>query len=244
MFDRFYNLFSNREIAAIFWIVVILIVSITKENIRRALFDVFKAFFQWKLLVYYLVSSCYFLLLLVIINSFLSIDMNLLKDALYWFMPSGIMLTAKCFSIKNIENILKVQILDNIKITVCIQYIIATYVFPLVIEVLLIPIIAFISIMAIVSEKEEKYKTVNKLFNSLLFFVGLIIITFVLYSTVVDFDKVIGISSIKSFILPNILMFLYFPLSYFLILFAEYELLFTSIDVIFTNIKKKKLETI
>ncbi len=118
---------------------------------------------------------------------------------------------------------------------------VASFVFPLIIEILLIPLAVFFGIISSIVEEGKKYELVRNHFNNFVSFLGLLNIVFIIYSAIKDYNKLIGISSVMSFLLPIILMFLYFPFSYLFILYTEYELVFVRINVLFKNIKKVEL---
>jgi hypothetical protein len=235
------EIFTNREIASVIWIVVFSIFFITKKNCRSAFYKVLKTMFSIKILIYIFSSIAFFTALMFSINKFFAIDLSLLKDSLVWFITSGLIITGNSFTCSDTKSILSKHILENLKVTVLIEFILATYVFSLFMELLIIPIILFFSLLNVVSENDENYKPIYKATSALQNIIGLGIIIFSIYSAMLDYNNFIGIASIKSFILPFVLMIFYFPFSYCWILYAKYEVLFLVIKKMYSNMKNPEL---
>ena len=228
-------IFSNRELASAIWIIVLFIFSLFKKNIYRSYSKVLSSFFNYKILIYIVVSTLYFYVILFIINCVNPLSISQIKDAIFWFIASGLILTANTFSSKDTTDIFKVIIINNIKLIVLLEYIIATYTFSLLTELLLFPVILFVGLMAAISETDKEYIKVYRIFNSLQLIIGLLIICFSIYSAILDYNGLIGITSLVNVILPIVYMVLYFPGSYFWILFVKYEELFCVIKQLFKN---------
>lgn len=234
------SIFSNRELAVAIWLIVLFILSLLKENIRQSYQKVLKSFFNFKILIYILVSVVYFLIIIMLINCKYRLDLSQLKDAIIWFIASGLVLTANTFSSKSTKNIIENLIINNLKLIVLLEYIIATYTFSFFVEIFSFPIILFIVLMSAVSQTDEKYISVYKIFNGLQIFIGLLIICFSIYSAVLDYKGLIGKTSLVNILLPILYMILYFPVSYLWILYVKYEELFCVITQLFKN--KKNIE--
>jgi len=234
-------MFTNREIATLVWIAILVIYSLFTAKVRISLGKVLKTLSSWKILIYILSSCIYFAGLIFLLNYLIVLDASLLKDSLIWFVSSGLILTAKSFSSKSTSDIVSRQIVENIQLFVIIEFVIASYVFPFIVELIIFPIIAIISLLLAVSENDRKYAEATKVLKILQFLTGTGVLCFSIYSAVLDFKNIGGTTSLKSFFLPFILMFAYFPLSYCWILYAKYEELFTVIKQMYKNLKNEEL---
>jgi hypothetical protein len=235
------EIFTNRELASVTWIIVFFIYSFTKSNVRLSIVGLIKSFFQKKLIQYFVISLAYFVVLLIFLHQVLILDISQVKDSIIWFVVSGLVVTGDMINTKNTKEIIKSHFLENIKMTIIVEFIISTFVFPLIIELVLIPVIFIVAILELFSKKEDKYKAVNKLLVIIQMVLGIIVLGFSIISAVSDYQNLVGINSIKSFILPLILMTLYFPFTYAWLLYARYEVLFTKISVIYSNVKKPEI---
>jgi hypothetical protein len=103
------------------------------------------------------------------------------------------------------------------------------------------PIIVLLGMLEGYSDSKAEYKIVNKLFRYLQIVVGILILGYSITNAILDFNNMKGTDSIKSFLLPLILMVLYYPSSFLWILYVKYETFFCAIKVMFGNIKKQEI---
>lgn len=235
------SLFTNREIAFASWTLLFLLISLLNKNIRISILKIIKSIFKIKIALYVITSTMYFTLVMILSCKLLSLDASQIKDSIIWFLVSGIFLTASSFSSRSRESIISRHILENIKLTVFTEYIVATYVFSLSIELISLPIIAILALMQEIAKKDVKLKPIEKVLDTLLVLIGLYVLSFSVYSAIVDYKTLIGFSSTASFIMPFILMIVYFPFSYSWILYAKYEELYTAIKQVYNNLGKNDL---
>jgi hypothetical protein len=235
------DIFTNREIASAVWIIIFFIILMLNQKCRSAFYKVIKTALSIKILMYTLISVIYFVGLMILINKVILIDLSLVKDAIIWFVVSGLVLTANSFSSIDSKNIIRDHILENIKVTVIIEFILATYVFSIWIELVIIPIILFVSLVNAVSANDENSKTIHRLTSIIEGIIGWVVFGFALINAVTDYCNFIGIASIKSFVLPLLLMIAYFPFSYCWILYAKYEVLFAVIKQMYKNKNSEQL---
>lgn len=235
------GIFSNREIATAIWLIILILFGLPKKNIRSSLKGLIRSIFAWKLTLYYLLSIVYFTLLLFLINRIIKLDPGLIKDSIIWFIASGLIVTANAFTLREKTSLVTFLILDNLKLTVFVEFVIATYVFSLPVELIIIPLITFISLLSAFIEVKKEYEPAARVFDIMQSATGFIVIGFSVFSAVLDYNNLIGLSSIKSFILPFVLMLLYFPFSYLYVLYVKYDEIFTRVNVLYGNISKRKL---
>lgn len=194
-----------------------------------------------KIMVFLLISLVYFCCILKIECSIFHLDKSQIKDAILWFIGSGIIATINMINLSSSREIIKKHFLDNIKVTVFIEFLISTYVFPLLAELVIIPIIFLISILIAMAKMDEKYKDVNRLLSITQGLFGLLIVLYAVFSAIKDYKELIGEASIISFINPIYLMIMYFPIMYCWLLYVIYETVFIKISAIFKNTNNPQL---
>lgn len=121
-------------------------------------------------------------------------------------------------------------IVDSVKWIVVIEFLINFYTFGLWTELILVPIIVFISIIQAYSETDKKYEPVEKLFRNIISIIGLLLLIYIIYETVVKFQKTFTIQNLKSLLHPVIMTILFLPFAYMLALYMTYEVLFIRVD--------------
>ena len=80
------NSLSNREIATLFWMIVIFTVLIYFSKSSKAFLAVIKAFFAKKLMYCYIVIAVYLFLMIQILNKTIFWETYLFKDFTNWLV--------------------------------------------------------------------------------------------------------------------------------------------------------------
>lgn len=234
------DILSNRELAFFIWGCLVAIYCLVSADIRSSFLKIIAMLFQWRIILYIGVSVAYFAAILLGVNTYFPLDASLLKDACLWFVFSGLISTGRSIRSKG-NDLLQDHFFDSFKFTVLFEFILASYVFPLWVELVLIPCATFIAVAEAYAKTKEKYEKARKIFSFLLQVIGIGILGMSVYSATLDYRNLVGLASIKGFLLPFLLLVFYFPLTYLWVLKSRYEQLFVPIKVIFRNIKKTKV---
>ncbi len=191
-----------------------------------------------------IVSSIYFVFLELVINILYSLNYSLIKDSILWFIFSGIIATTNSIHSKNSKELFKKHIVVNLKVTLIIEFLINFYVFPLIIEILIIPIIIFFEISKYSLTKVEDSSGKDlllKIIRIIEAVLGYFIIVYIIYNCITNYLNLLNTDVAFSFIHPLLLMVLYFPFTYFWVLYCKYEVLLVSIKTVFRNIHKENI---
>lgn len=164
-------------------------------------------------------------------------NVELLKDTLIWTATAAFVVFININKVNNDENYIKEIVLENFKLTIIVEFISNIYVFSLLTEIILFPIVLFLIILLAVSKLEDKNQVVTKLINLILTLAGLILIAYVINKICFNFQDFPLIENLKEFILPVILTLCYIPFVYFLALFVIYQTFFIQINMAFRNKK-------
>jgi len=189
-------------------------------------------------------SFIYFILIELLINIFFSLNCSLLKDSILWFIFSGVIATSNSIHCKSSEELFSKHIISNLKFTLIFEFLVNFYVFPLFIEILIIPIVFIFEICktALVKVEESSGKDfIVKVFNLIEISSGLLIIGFVILKCIEHYSDLLTTDIAFSFFHPLFLMILYFPFTYLWVLYSKYETLLVSIKTVFRNIKKENI---
>jgi hypothetical protein len=232
---------SNREISVIFWGIFFLIISLFNRSIRQSMINLIKLFFSIKIFIYFTISAIFLTVILFGLNYFIMIDSTVVKDAILWFIPNGLYATANSFKIKNVKEFFINHFAQNFKFVIIIEFLVSSYVFSLYTELITFPIIIFLILMNFFSERSETYRKIYDITNYLLVFITIFFISSATYKAFNDYHNFLSMKSLVYLSFPFVLMIFYLPISYLWILFAKYELLFTTISHVFKNIKKQDL---
>jgi hypothetical protein len=234
------NLFNNREIATAIWLFVIFILMLFKRGIRKSILDVFKAFFEIKILTSIFFMIAYTIVIVIVLYQINLWNISLLKDTVVWFCFIGIPISFYSVTSKTDQNLFRKIIVYNIKIVIIIEFIVNTYTFSLVGELVLIPVVTFILLLGAVAKTDEKNSSVAKLMNGLLIIIGIVILIFAISNVVPDYKNFVSLDTLRKFLLPPLLTILFLPFIYFMVLFSTYEQLFVQLNLGYEKSKKLK----
>lgn len=248
---------NNREIAICIYIGILAILFLKKKDIRESVINLLKIFFSDKLRIVFELNLIYFLsslLFLAIIDYW---DISLLKGSILWFLFTSIAFMPKIFMESEKEDFIKNIVISSLTIVVLLEYLSNLFVFDLLLELFLQPVLFTIVAIIAFSETDSKYAKVKTLFEWVLSILGLIIIIFATYNLFENIELVFTIDNLKEFTLPPILTILYLPFIYFLALYAKYEYYFVKLNhinkdnplnsyvkykiVLFCNVRLRKL---
>lgn len=233
------NLFNNREIATAIWLLVIFILMLFKRDIRKSILDLFKAFFE-KILTSIFFMIAYTIGIVIVLYQINLWNISLLKDTVVWFCFICIPISFYSVTSKTDQNLFRKIIVYNIKIVIIIEFIVNTYTFSLVGELVLIPVVTFILLLGVVAKTDEKNTSVAKLTNGLLIIIGIVILIFAISNVVSDYKNFVSLDTLRKFLLPPVLTILFLPFIYFMVLFSTYEQLFVQLNLGYEKSKKLK----
>jgi len=226
------DVLSNRELAIIFWTVVLIVFAATKKDVRKSFLQLLKQFFNPKIIVPLLLSSTPVLLTLYIMERLNLWDSSSLKEIIIWAVGAGIVMFFNSTSIKTGKDLLKKSLKDSIKLIVIVEFIVNFYVFPIAIEFFLVPLITIIVLVQTVAsyQKDKKYEPTKKFLGALVALAGLALIIYAFNELVNQPKEFFTWQNLKLLLLPVILSVAYIPSIYLLALYSAYESLFVRID--------------
>ncbi len=239
MLLKFQQVFSNREIAYILWIVAIIIGAIFTKAGRKFYKDVLPITFCRKFIVFYGVFIFFLLGVIKILHYIGFWNISLLKDTIFWVVLVEIPIFIKALEKAKDQYFFRKLIKDNIKCTIIISFIMGFWTFPLWIEILIIPIVVIGGGLYYVANSDKKYIQVQRLLDNFQGLIGIYLIFFIINNLVRDWSKIYNFQTIKVFILPIILMTLNMPVVYGLAVYNQYEQIFIRLK--YRDEKKKKM---
>lgn len=219
------SLFSNRELALFTWLLVPIAFTLLNQKMRSSIFQVIKALFSKAFLKIYLFLALYQALIVFSLNKTLLWNT---KDYIFWLFTVALVLI---FSFKKVNKpgFFKNIIIDSIKITVIIEFIINFYNFSYFLELILLPILVFFSLIIVVSDTEKKHKQVSNVFNGVMSIIGLLYFGLSCYWTFIDKSNFYSISTLNSFLFPIVLTISFLPFLYFNTLYWCYVSIYQKI---------------
>lgn len=166
-------------------------------------------------------------------------DPSLLKVSLIWFFSVAVFSLFQVNKFSDAPHKLKGLVADSFKLVVVIEYLVGTYTFHFAVELVLVPLVVFLSTLVAFCEAKPEYESARKFLNAILAVVGAAILGSVMYLLVKEFQKAANLQSASEFVLPVILSALYTPFIAFMAVNSTYQTVLIRLRY---SIKKRHVE--
>ncbi|MCE8921500.1 hypothetical protein [Bacteroides ovatus] len=243
-----FSIFSNRELALIVWLVILFLFLLAWNKGLYHFKKIIACVFATKLIGLYISLIIYISIIVIILWLLGFWNIGLLKDTIIWLIFSALGILFSLNKVKDatyFTNLIK----SSVTIVVVVQFFINLYTFGFWVEFIMIPILAFVTMLSVYTEHNTKsnsdYKKVNSCLNTFFGITALVYIVFAVYETIIEFKTTNWIDVSKQFLLPIILTIVFIPFFWILALYMKYEVMFVSNNVIFrdkSKIKKLKIK--
>lgn len=235
-----YTIFSTREIATAVWIVVLIILCCFSSKIRKALLGLLKAAITPKLAIPFIYMLFYATLFVFLLTRLPFWKWLYIKDIAIWVLFAGVPACYKAIGKEIDEHYFPDIFFDNIKFAVLVEFIISTFTFSLISELLILPAITFLALLDAIAGTKPEYSLAKKLTTFLLIFAGLTVLAFSLKEAIDSYQTLGTIDLLVSFCVPIVFSALYIPFAYGFAIYAKYEILFIRMG--FKEPKDKKVK--
>jgi hypothetical protein len=236
--------FNNREIALGVIFLVSVSVMFLKRDIRKSIINLFGSLFNKHFNRVYFEIFLYSLIMVSILYGIGFWNFSYTKDTLLWMLFTSLYLSIKVADDKD-NNKLFLNILRNtISVTVFIEFLLNIYTFSIIVEIVVIVIVIFLSMMISFTEvfpDKDKNGQVSKLMKGINTYIGLNIFIFLILEVLNNLDSLLTLDTLKSFILPIIFTVMFIPYLYYLLIRVSYEQLNVSIRLNKATNRKIKL---
>ncbi|MBT9692206.1 hypothetical protein [Eubacterium ventriosum] len=220
------SILSTREWATLIWGCIFMLYVLCHREIRKSLWNVIVIFFGKKLRILWEIILLY-VLTITIVFCYLPIWENIyIKDIIIWFLFSGLIYCMNAVSSEADETYIKKILKENLKFTMILEFFMSTFTFNIWIELAIIPVITIITVMNVIAERKEEYKSVHKLLDSVLAIAGFWIFYETIKIGINEYKQLNIINTLVSFMIPIVYLILIIPLEYLLELYSKYEVLF------------------
>lgn len=220
------SILSTREWATLIWGCIFMLYVLCHREIRKSLWNVIVIFFDKKLRILWEIILLY-VLTITMVFCYLPIWENIyIKDIIIWFLFSGLIYCMNAVSSEADETYIKKILKDNLKFTMILEFFMSTFTFNIWIELAIIPVITIITVMNVIAERKEEYKSVHKLLDSILAIAGFWIFYETIKIGINEYKQLNIINTLVSFMIPIVYLILIIPLEYLLELYSKYEVLF------------------
>lgn len=235
---KFIDSLSTRELAVVIWITIYLIFGLFAKNIRRSIFEILSVLFAWKILVslfIFFINTAFFVFILYKIAVW---HISMLKDTIIWTLGFGLIALVNTNRATDSMYYKKVLI-DTMKLTIVVEFIVNFFTFSLLKELILVPIIVLAAMMRAIASMDQKNKNVESFMKYLLSSISVFVFSISLYRTIQQYTDLFTFDNLKNLLLPIYLTITFLPFMYFFSLFIKYEDLWVRLKFIMPNKKHR-----
>lgn len=227
--------FNNREIALCVWIILILSLSVGARRTRKTLLGILKALFHWQMMRTFLFLFAYIYVTLQLLRVIDIWNIALRKDFIFWFMGVGLVSFLKVNNaIRNPQHFRDI-VLNNVKLTIYVEFIINLYVFSLPVELFLSLLIILFGLITVVGERDKKNTSVVNFSKRILNVIGLVISVYVIAQVAGDSSHFTTLDNLRSFLFPVVMTLAFLPFLYCLAIWMHYQNYFVRLGFAFKN---------
>jgi len=229
---------NNREIALIAWVLVLVVGVLVWRDTRESVLNMLKIVASPNMAIPLLTMIAYVSLVLAGAYKVGAWDFSLLKTTLFWFFGAALVMFFTANETTRNDGYFRKVVTRNLQFAVVLEFIVNLYVFNIFVELVLLPVLAFIAMLAAVADTKPEYKPVRTLTNIVTTGFGIYLLGYAIVQIVGDFRGFATLRNVNEFMLPIMLTLVLLPYLYALALYMAYELLFTRIRIL---IKDRKL---
>jgi hypothetical protein len=184
------DVLNSREKAALLWILALVAYATVRggQTVASSFVDVVRAFLQPKLLLVF-GSAAFYCAGLVLLAAWVGLwHTTASKETVYWFVTGGLVLVGRAVAHAKpsdpgfYKNLLR----QAVRFTILIEFLVNVYVFPLVIELILVPIIILFVGMQVVAAYDPAQAAVRKLVDGALATIGFILLSYAAVAAILD----------------------------------------------------------
>jgi hypothetical protein len=223
--------FNNREVAAAIWLVLFMGWALGKADIRRSLAALVRSFCHVKIIVPVCLMVLYTAAIVALLATVSFWNISLLKDTIVWFCVSAMAMMMRFVTSRDPGNIFRKVLVDNIKVIIVLEFLVNTYTFPLVVELILVPVLTFVAMLGAFADYDKKYSAVSKLIKGLQVVVGFVILGIVVSRAISDLQNLKSLDTFRSIALAPVLCLLFSPFLYAVVLMSKYEQVFLRLNL-------------
>lgn len=215
---------NNREIAFLVWAAVFIGYTSRKKTTREAFGGLIRAFLNLKIVGSLALMAVWIGLCVYALASIEWWNLENLKSTLVWSVMFAFVTMLDVNRITEESAFFRKTATDMVSATVVVTFIAELYSLSLFVELLLLPFLAFVTALQVMSEREPKHAAVHKLSSAVLIIAGVSYFAHGIYRAAINFDDFSTWENVREFFVPILLSFLFLPFIYAMSIFVSYEI--------------------
>lgn len=221
--------FSNREIATLIWLAVLILWAMRNQQVRSSFANLARVFLQPLILVPLALAALYISGWITIFERVQIWTPANLKTTILWAISFAFATMLDINRVSGDRTFFGKAVREAIGITAVLTFIIEFYSFSFPVEMIAIPALTLLGMMHLVSGHRPEHAAVGRILGGLLSLIGLVYLGYSLYRTVADLAAFATLDTLREFGIPILLTVCFLPFLYLLVLYAVYERVFVGL---------------
>jgi hypothetical protein len=191
-------------------------VAVKGEGVGGALFGVLRALLHPKLLLMFGSAAVYCTAVVLLAYRLGIWHTTAVKETIYWFVGTGLVIVgnAPTSASPHDPTYFKRLLRNAIRFTLIVDFLVALYVFPLAVELFLVPLVLLFVGMQVIAEREPNMASAKKVIDAVLFVIGLSLMLYVIVSAFTDLSGLLTRDNAERFLLAPALTIAFLPFLY------------------------------
>jgi hypothetical protein len=204
---------NTRETALVVWVVIFFVVMLTKPAVRQSFGSLLKLILTSAWLSGVLAATgAYAAGTIVLLQHFGYWENSMVRTAVLWFLGVAVV---SIFNTKRTgARYWRHFLLDNLALAAFVEFVTNLHTFPLLVELMLVPLAFVFIAMQALAETNPEYAAVGKLITGCLILLGLAALSFSIAYLASSLAELATAEKVKEFLLPLILTACFVPYLY------------------------------
>lgn len=220
--------FNSREKALLVWIVVLVAFVIAKagRDLGESFLATLGAFAKPKLLLLFGSAALYCATTIFLAKEAGLWHTTALKETVYWFAASGVVLVGNATQADPEDpDYYKKLLRKAVRFTIVVEFLVNLYVFPLAVELVLVPILfVFIAIQLVVAYDKGDAEQARPVIDGVLVLIGALLLIYVAVRAITDLDGLLARENAENLLLAPALTLALVPFLYLVARVSQWEL--------------------
>jgi hypothetical protein len=210
------DVLNSREKAALLWILALVAYATVRggQTVASSFVDVARALLQAKLLLVF-GSAALYCAGVVLLAAWVGLwHTTASKETAYWFVTGGLVLVGRAVTHAKPSDpgFYKSLLRQAVRFTILIEFLVNVYVFPLVIELILVPIILLFVGLQVVAAYDPDHAPVRKAVDGVLATIGFILLGYAVVVAILDPSGLLTREKAETLLVAPALTFAFVPL--------------------------------
>lgn len=215
--------FNNRELAGAAWLIAFLVLFSLRKEVRKGIWSIVQALCAPKLLILFGAFAANVATLAWLGLQLRVWETGLLTATIVWYFFGGLPLLTRSFDAKEGAQHFRGYAKDAVSGTAILEFLYVAKTFSFIVELLLVPMVTFLGMLVVFSERQKEYAKVNAFLSTILAIFVLAVVWYSVSQVLDEPDTFFTTTTFRAFLLPIYFTVLSIPFFYLLHCYSHIE---------------------